>query len=106
MKKLVAAMFCSMIIKFQPNIRGRNGKMGLCGKQRTRCTRENWTRRSSHAPRGKTNPPLISTSSSRPTSCPFEFDYGTHATEILNNGHTIQANIAPGSKLRFEKQDI
>ncbi|MCB1790661.1 MAG: carbonic anhydrase family protein [Gammaproteobacteria bacterium] len=30
------------------------------------------------------------------------FDYATLATEILNNGHTVQANFAPGSTLEVD----
>lgn len=31
---------------------------------------------------------------------PIEFSYTASATEILNNGHTVQANFAPGSTIR------
>jgi len=31
---------------------------------------------------------------------PLVFDYQTHGTEIINNGHTVQVNSEPGSKLR------
>jgi carbonic anhydrase len=55
---------------------------------------------------GKNQSPINLTEFIESELSPCAFDYGTHATEILNNGHTIQANIASGSKLRFEKKDF
>lgn len=34
----------------------------------------------------------------------LDFNYTTQATEILNNGHTVQANFAPGSTLGLNGQ--
>lgn len=36
----------------------------------------------------------------------IDFNYATQATEILNNGHTIQANYAPGSKIKVDGIDF
>ncbi|MCP4406240.1 MAG: carbonic anhydrase family protein [Gammaproteobacteria bacterium] len=36
----------------------------------------------------------------------IDFNYTTQATEILNNGHTIQANYAPGSKIKVDGIDF
>ncbi len=33
---------------------------------------------------------------------PIKFNYATQASEILNNGHTIQANFAPGSTIKVD----
>ncbi|MGV6858112.1 MAG: carbonic anhydrase [bacterium] len=33
---------------------------------------------------------------------PIQFDYGTKAHEILNNGHTVQANYQPGSSITVD----
>lgn len=33
---------------------------------------------------------------------PIKFSYKTQASEILNNGHTIQANFAPGSTITLD----
>ncbi|MFA7317847.1 MAG: carbonic anhydrase family protein [Sulfuricella sp.] len=33
---------------------------------------------------------------------PIKFDYASQASEILNNGHTIQANFAPGSTIKVD----
>lgn len=33
---------------------------------------------------------------------PIKFGYATQASEILNNGHTIQANFAPGSSIMVD----
>jgi carbonic anhydrase len=33
---------------------------------------------------------------------PLKLDYKTHGSEILNNGHTVQANYAPGSALTVD----
>lgn len=37
---------------------------------------------------------------------PIKFDYATQASEILNNGHTIQANFAPGSTIKVDGMDF
>ncbi|MEN8130725.1 MAG: carbonic anhydrase family protein [Pseudomonadota bacterium] len=36
----------------------------------------------------------------------IDFNYTTHATDILNNGHTVQANYAPGSKIKVDGIDF
>ena len=33
---------------------------------------------------------------------PIKFDYKTNASEIINNGHTIQANYTPGSSITVD----
>jgi carbonic anhydrase len=33
---------------------------------------------------------------------PLDFDYSTRATSVVNNGHTLQVNIEPGSFMRVE----
>ncbi len=35
---------------------------------------------------------------------PLQFDYHTRPTEVVNNGHTIQVNIAEGSTLKIQNE--
>ena len=36
---------------------------------------------------------------------PIAFDYKTKPSEILNNGHTVQVNVAPGSSITIDGTD-
>ena len=37
---------------------------------------------------------------------PLEFNYHGETTEIINNGHTLQANVTPGSVLKIEGHEF
>jgi len=37
---------------------------------------------------------------------PITFEYTSQATEMVNNGHTIQVNFAPGSRIRIDDREF
>ena len=54
--------------------------------------------------RGKNQSPIDLTGSIRADLKPLKFSYNTNAREILNNGHTVQANYTPGSSIAMDGQ--
>lgn len=55
---------------------------------------------------GKNQSPVNLTDLIEADLAPIQFIYTTEATEILNNGHTVQANFAPGSTLRVNGREF
>ena len=51
---------------------------------------------------GKNQSPIDLTGFIEAELQPIAFDYGTAATEVVNNGHTIQANYQPGSTITVD----
>jgi carbonic anhydrase len=62
---------------------------------------ENWAQLSPEygACTGKNQSPIDLTGFIEADLAPIQFSYRTGASEILNNGHTVQVNYAPGSKI-------
>ncbi len=51
---------------------------------------------------GKNQSPINLTGFIEAEMKPITFDYGTAATEVINNGHSIQANYQPGSSITVD----
>ncbi|MEI6414366.1 MAG: carbonic anhydrase family protein [Pseudomonadota bacterium] len=51
---------------------------------------------------GKEQTPINIANAIKAQLQPIQFNYTTKTVEILNNGHTVQANFAPGSSITLE----
>jgi carbonic anhydrase len=54
---------------------------------------------------GKNQSPINITASTEAELAPITFNYTKNATEMLNNGHTIQVNVADGDRISIEGND-
>ncbi|CAK0746905.1 Carbonic anhydrase [Gammaproteobacteria bacterium] len=52
--------------------------------------------------KGKTQTPIDIKGEVKASIAPIKFNYGTTASEIFNNGHTVQVTIAPGSSITVD----
>jgi carbonic anhydrase len=105
MKKLLTTLLSSMILSHGLTFAGETEKWSYTGHKGP----EHWGELDeafSACAKGKNQSPINLTEFIEAKLSPCEFDYGSQATEILNNGYTVQANIAPGSSLQFEKKDF
>ena len=55
---------------------------------------------------GKSQSPINLTDAVRSDLKPIEFHYQAGGNEIVNNGHTVQVNYAPGSRLSVDGRDF
>jgi len=55
---------------------------------------------------GKSQSPVDLRNAVRSDLQPIEFHYHAGGNEIVNNGHTVQVNYAPGSKLSIDGRDF
>ena len=55
---------------------------------------------------GKNQSPIDLTGFVNAELSPIEFNYTTHATEILNNGHSVQANYLGGSTISLDGHEF
>ncbi len=68
---------------------------------------ENWAKLDSDyamCDMGKSQSPVNLTGFIEAELLPLTFNYASHATEILNNGHTIKISFAPGSTVTLDKK--
>src|SRR6185436_1741974 len=55
---------------------------------------------------GKSQSPIDLGKAAKAASHPVRLDYKKGATEILNNGHTVQVNYQPGSSLKVDERSF
>lgn len=55
---------------------------------------------------GKNQSPIDLSGQIEAKLAPIQFAYATQATEVINNGHTVQANFAPGSYLKVNGHEF
>jgi carbonic anhydrase len=98
---VVLTAFAGMVLWLTPVARAQEAHWSYAGEEGP----EHWGKLSpayALCGQGKSQSPIDIKGASAADLKPIQFDYGATVEEIVNNGHTIQANSAPGSRITVD----
>jgi carbonic anhydrase len=98
---VLLAAFAGAVLWLTPALRAQEAHWSYSGEDGP----ANWGKISpayAMCGQGKSQSPIDIKGAAAADAAPIQFDYGATVGEIWNNGHTIQANSAPGSRITVD----
>ena len=98
---ILSAAFASAVLWLTPALPAQEEHWGYSGEEGP----AHWGKLSpayALCGQGKSQSPIDIKGAAAAAAGPIQFDYGATVGEVWNNGHTIQANSAPGSRITVD----